>query len=1617
MRKNVLKLMAALLFASSALSVTAQTFTFPTKGPQGFSITSKSTDGVKVNYSMKGFSLDHFNHKGEMMSEITFAGIVLPNRYGCPNLPTESRMIAVPQGAQTKLTIVSCEKTVVKDVNIAPALRPQPETEKPDMNYVKDAKVYATNAEYPEQPFIVSEVASMRGIDVVILSVTPFQYNPVTKDLTVYSNIELNLDFEGGNGHFGEDRLRSPYWDPILAAELANYDQLPVIDYEARMQDWLSRDAEGAEYLIVTPNNDAYVEYAKQLEAFRTRQGILTKVVRLDEMGASSTNEIKTWFHNAYNNWEIAPAAVCLLADHGTDITRYIPAETVPHSYSGTCITDNRYADPTGDNLPDMCFSRLVAENESELPVLVGKQLEYEQNPVMEQSFYQNPITALGWQTERWFQICSEVVGGYWRNQGKTPVRINAVYSGTPESIWSSNDNTSMVVDYFGPNGLGYLPQTPTELGGWTGGTAQQVVDAINNGAFILQHRDHGYEQGWGEPDFSVTNVAQTNNVGKLPFVMSINCLTGKFNNSTNCLMEAFMRQTYNNENAGAVGVLCPTEVSFSFVNDTYVWGVYDLFDPDFMPDYGPYSSHSGNWMPAFGNVAGKYFLQQSSWPYNPGDKDITYTMFTAHCDAFLRLYQAVPQEMEVLHPDVVLAGLTEVNVTAPEGCTISLVTANPEGGWNIIGVAEATGSPQNITIPAQVPPTEINIVCTGQNYIRYEDVMTVVPADGPYIIFESKTIHDSNNNGQLDFGEPITLDMIMKNVGSEAIGAFEASLNTTSEHISITNGTAQFEGIAPNSTGTVTGAFSFTVSDNVPDNTNNMFTVVVNNGDDTYTSNLSMRAYAPSFSISTMSINDSNGNNNGKLDPGETAELSFSFENQGHSDAPQTIASIQFTSPYIVVSEPSVNYDNVGAGEMVTATYEISVGDNTPLGYTCPIIFNVKSGNYEAEKEFSAKVGMILEDFETGELGEGWVNDQSHPWTIVTENPYEGDYCLKSGNINDNQSTVVTLTHDAAAADDEISFYYKVSSEKNYDKLLFYIDNQKKGEWSGEVDWARAAYPVTEGTHTYKWEYKKDVYSSSGSDCAWLDYISLPAPRIMAGTAGLDVNICSGNDAQILGYAVNHETVEWTTAGDGTFNDNSIVDPIYTPGTQDIANKSVVLTIKISGDGETITDDMTVNIFDNITITNALNDMSYCAVSEPQDVAVAIDGEYASLLWTTEGDGTFENANELATTYTPGANDIAQGFVVLTATAETEGCGPLSFEYPFEMNTAPSLVLDNSEISTCSGEEIAVGVALSGSTGNGFVVNIDGTDYTITEGATNIMLPAMTETGVHVYNILSVSNETCTQHFSEGEFSFTVNVNANPTVTATHAEQSICVGETATVEFSFTGQAPYTVEATGIEGFTAENNDYMMQFTENTVATLTHVTDANGCESDIEIAINIVVIGSEPLTVNGPSEVDSYLTPKSEYSIDNVTSISWSINPTEAGTIAENNGKLTVTWNSSFQGNVVIKATPLDCPNAPATEFAVTVKNSYDLDEFNTQAHVYPNPAHDKLNIAIEDLQGTTLIEVYNILGERVFGEEKEVVENTNIEINVGQLHAGTYLVKVHSDKQVWTLRFVVEK
>ena len=920
-------------------------------GKAGYTLEVQSKSNVTVNYSVDQFALTDFNVDGEPMLNIDLPGNLLFNNEGAPNLPGSGRYLAIPQGATAKLRITSSRTETFKNVSIAPAPRIPWETEVDPMEYIKDMGIYTKNAFYPENHVQLSEPTIIRGVDVVMLGVTPFQYNPVTKELIVYRDLKIEVTFEGGNGQVGDDRLRSRWFDPLLEDMLLNAASLPKIDYNKSFQ---AMDDVGCEYLIVTPDGADFQAWADSIKEFRTLQGILTDVVTISDIGGNNYTTIENYFNNAYATWDIVPAAVLLLGDYGTSgntITSPI--------WDGYCASDNIYADVNNNDMPDMVFARMTAQNATHLETMITKFLDYERTPPTSADFYQNPITALGFQTERWFQICSESVAGFWENElGKTTNRINKTYSGNPNSDpWSTATNTATVLNYFGPNGLGYIPAQPNQVNCTWNGSAQDVINGINNGAFMLQHRDHGSETGWGEPSFQSSNINSLNNTD-LTFIWSINCLTGKYNISSECFAEKFHRYTSGGNNSGCLAINAASEVSYSFVNDTYVWGAYDNMWPEFMPDYGSTPAERGI-LPAFGCAAGKYFLQQSNWPYNTNNKEVTYNLFHHHGDAFTTVYTEIPQLLTITHNPILYAGVTTFDVTANSGALIAL-TVNGE----IIGTATSTGGAVSIDIPGQVPPDQVVVTITLQDYYRYSATVDVIPPTGPYVVRESYTLNDAtggNNDGMMDYGETNMLSLTVENVGVQVASGVNVTLSTIDEYITITDNTELYGDIAAGATLEMADGFAFEVANDLPDGHSASFEVSATDGTDTWLSYISIPGHAPVLDFVDFSINDATGNNNGKIDPGETVNITVEIENSGSSEAMNIIGQLSETDPFLTINTADVDFGDVTGGNTSSGVFSAYAEESTPAGHMVGIDFEMIADlDIEGVGEFSVVIGQI---------------------------------------------------------------------------------------------------------------------------------------------------------------------------------------------------------------------------------------------------------------------------------------------------------------------------------------------------------------------------------------------------------------------------------------------------------------------------------------------------------------------------------------------------------------------------------------------------------------------------------------------------------------------------------
>ena len=1174
MNQKILSLLVVLLFAFSFVwAAQDQVVNYSDAwGDNGLSLLEANEFFTTLNFSIEEFTLRTQMINREEMQTIDFANEFLPNDKGAPNVPSISRYVAIPQNSEVQVNIIDSQQETIAGIELAPAHQIPIDSSDEPLVYEKNMDIYNKDEYYPKDVVLVSEPAKIRGVDYVKIAISPFQYNPVTKELKINKNVKVEVDYVGGNGHFGVDKLRSRWWDPILNQMLINSQMLPQVNYGNNYRD------DNYEYLIVIPDNPIYYDWADSLRNFRTTQGINTDVVTLAEIGGNDQSSIE----NYINNLDPYPAAILFMADYGTG---GVSGNGIFAPIFDGCISDNYYADVDGDMLPDISTARMTAQTEAQLEIMVNKVLDNERNPSTNSGFYNHPITALGWQTERWFQICSESIGGFWSNElDKNPVRINEVYSGNPNSDpWSTATNTNLVLDYFGPNGEGYIPASPSALGGWYGGTATDVNNAINSGAFMLQHRDHGSVTGWGEPDYDVGDLGGLDN-SDLVTVFSINCLTGQFDSGSECFAEAMHRH----ENR-ALGVLAASATSYSFVNDTYVWGMYDYFWSDFMPTFGSNPAASGNILTAFGNSAGKHFLAGSNWPYNGSSKPITYYLFHWHGGAFSSTFTEMPQNLTVNHDTALLSGVDNFSVTAPEGALICL-TVDGE----ILGVGEGSGLfPVTINIPPQNPGNNMLVTVTKQNHYRYQETVEIIPPSGPYVIFDNYTISDSlgNNNGEADYDETITFNVGLKNVGVADANNVIATLSTDDNYITIADSTEDYSSITAGGTLTIDDAFKLNIADNVPDQHQVFFDLSVTgtSKDSLWESGFGLNINAPMLETGTLSVNDSDGNGNGKLDPGEDVDLTVQAINIGHSTIEDLMANLNSASDYVTVNTDEVTIDDIGIQDTSLVVFNISVDDNAPVGTSVPFIFNVVGGEYSAEGSYYELIGLVIEDYETGDFSDfDWQFGGDAGWQISSGDAYEGDYCAQSQDIDDGDTAEMSLNLNAFQG--EISFFRRVSSESNYDYLKFYIDGAMQGEWSGSVNWSEVTYNVDSGNHTFKWIYDKDYYVSSGQDCAWIDYITLPPilapyPVFYMNPQELDFGDVYVDSSKTMQFTIQNMGSGELSGSISTIDGYSVVES----GTKAEPKNSIDYTLNL---GEAVTYDLTFapteaqNYDGDITIT-----------------------------------------------------------------------------------------------------------------------------------------------------------------------------------------------------------------------------------------------------------------------------------------------------------------------------------------------------------------------------------------------------------------------------------------------
>jgi hypothetical protein len=564
---------------------------------------------------------------------------------------------------------------------------------------------------------------------------------------------------------------------------------------------------------------------------------------------------------------------------------------------------------------------------------------------------------------------------------------------------------------------------------------------------------------------------------------------------------------------------------------------------------------------------------------FGSGGSEMTDT-WTCFGDPSLMVRTAMPQAMTVTHDPVLLLGISELTVLcSAEGARATL---SLDGTRLSTGVVQ--GGSVTLEFDALSDVGMANLTITAFNHLPYLADIEIIPATGPYVVLESYQIVDEagNNNGLADYNESISLTVGLENVGIEDATNVMVTLTTDDPYITLTDQSELFLLIPAGETIDIENAFAFLISSDIPDQHAVTFSLSASDADNTWESVFIITANAPILHINSIAVNDTEaGNGDGELDPGESADLTINYSNTGHAVAYDVDVYLEGQSGFVELSDPLQNFSSIGMFDVYDKTFTAAVDGDAPEGIKIDFVNELTMGDFMMNRVFPLKVSAKCEDFETGDFSLfDWQSGGNLPWQIIQTYPYEGNYSIRSGGITHSQTSEISLNYDVLAPD-SIVFIRKVSSESS-DFLKFYINDQLIQAWSGTTGaWNRAAFAVEAGNNTFKWVYEKNAIGSAGSDCAWLDFIVLPAPLVLTIWAGPDDKICTGESYQLgESYGTDYNQILWTSSGNGTFDDNTSMHPVYNPGSEDFNAGQAMLTLALwDGQGNTAADEMMLEL------------------------------------------------------------------------------------------------------------------------------------------------------------------------------------------------------------------------------------------------------------------------------------------------------------------------------------------------------------------------------------------------------------------------------------------------------
>ena len=431
---------------------------------------------------------------------------------GCPDLPAAVHRLRIPNKGMMHLEIANADYYEMQGVRIAPSKGPISRELLPEKVPYTFGDEYQKDEFWPRDIVQLGEPWIMRDQRGQDLTVSPYQYNPVTKTLRVYTAIELVAYAQGD-----DDRNTLP-------ADARSNNRLGWQDtYEATFLNWQPWELPcfaplEPEMLVITPKK--WADLVQPLVDHHNDNGIWTVSAELEVIG-DSTDQIRNFIASRYRNWDIS--YVLLVGDFED-----IPTDLVNYADS-TGGTDPTYGFITGnDHQPEVLVGRFSAKTDADVRTQVERTIRYEREFGMFAGWRNN---ALGVASNDNNVAIADDNEFDWEHLNEIRDDLLAAGYNNVAQVYEPNDDPA------------------------------DVKAAIEAGLGVINYTGHGESDKWWSTKFDVDDVDALENSNQLPWIISVACVNGQFHlDGDDCFAEHWLRATDSaGEPTGAVATLMST--------------------------------------------------------------------------------------------------------------------------------------------------------------------------------------------------------------------------------------------------------------------------------------------------------------------------------------------------------------------------------------------------------------------------------------------------------------------------------------------------------------------------------------------------------------------------------------------------------------------------------------------------------------------------------------------------------------------------------------------------------------------------------------------------------------------------------------------------------------------------------------------------------------------------------------------------------------------------------------------------------------------------------------------------------------------------------------------------